>query len=292
MLAREAPSHGSPRFLVDRDSGAFVPRSLSPALPAAAALRSASGGGRDLFSQRVGSPTAVLLLGATPDDLLRQALGRATAPAEGWDPGAFPTDLDRGWVGPVSVPGVLVEVMTGVAMAVRMRGEARVALLVDDTSGSASGDWHEGLNLAVVREAPLVLVNHDRRESPSDGGSASMAERAEGYGFGVWEAEATDPERVVRVCGEAVEAARSGGGVQVVDVREGSGDPLDALISDRRRQGIDAETVAALRDEAVAEMKAALARVAAEPAPEPERMPARHGTHSAALTPTPGSHGD
>jgi pyruvate dehydrogenase E1 component alpha subunit len=264
---------------------------VSPALPAAAALRYGADGLGDLFSQRVGSPGAVLALGATPDELLRQALGRGTAPAGGWDPGAFPTDLDRGWVGPVSVPGVLVEVMAGVAMAVRMRGEPRVALIVDDTAGSASGDWHEGLNLAVVRRAPLVLVNHDRRRSALDKVGVSMAERAEGYGFRAWEADETDPARVLEVCRGAVEAARSGEGVQVVDVRPGTGDPLQTLIAQQGARGVDGGAVAALRADAGAEMQAALERVSHEPGPDPG--PVRSGARIPTPTPIPtsGPHG-
>jgi TPP-dependent pyruvate/acetoin dehydrogenase alpha subunit len=269
LLAEEAVGNGSPRFEAGLEGRVHSPRSLTPALPAAAALRFSDDGRGDLFSQRIGSPCATLALGATPDELLRQALGRVTAPAGGRDPGGFPTDLARGWVGPVSVPGVLVEVMAGVAIALRLRREPRVALVVDDTSGSASGDWHEGLNLAVVRQAPLVLVNHDVGGPLPGAGAGSMAERAEAYGFRVWEAEDMDPEAVLEVSRRAVEAARAGDGVQVVDVRAGPVDGLETLVSRQRDRGVDEAALAGLREEASAEMRAALERVAAEPAPDP-----------------------
>ena len=157
-------------------------------------------------------------------------------------------------------------------MALRIRREPRVALLVDDTPGSASGDWHEGLNLAVVRQAPLVLVHHDVRRSALDTGADSMAERAEAYGFRSWEADESNPRAVLDVCGQAVEAARSGEGVQVVDVRSGSGDPLETLLAQRGDEGISDDAVAALRSEATAEMDAALEGVLAEPAPDLESV--------------------
>jgi TPP-dependent pyruvate/acetoin dehydrogenase alpha subunit len=159
--------------------------------------------------------------------------------------------------------------MAGVAIALRLRREPRVALVVDDTSGSASGDWHEGLNLAVVRQAPLVLVNHDVRGPLPGAGAGSMAERAEAYGFQVWEAEDADPEAVLEVSRRAVEAARAGEGVQVVDVRAGTVDGLETLVSRQRDRGLDEAALAGLRQEASAEMRAALERVAAEPAPDP-----------------------
>lgn len=269
LLVGEAVANGSPRFHAGFEEGNRSPRLLTPALPAAAALRFSADGTGDLFSQRIGSPCATLVLGAAPDELLRQALGRGTAPARGRDPGGFPTDLARGWVGPVSVPGVLVEVMAGVAIALRLRRESRVALVVDDTSGSASGDWHEGLNLAVVRQAPLVLVNHDVGGSAPGAGAGSMAERAEAYGFRVWDVEDTDPEAVLQVSRRAVEAARAGEGVQVVDVRAGTVDGLETLVSRQREAGLDETALSELREEASAEMRAALERVAAEPAPDP-----------------------
>ena len=271
LLAREAASRlpgadGEPRRLESRP--------LIPALPAAGALRFGSHAEGDLFSIRVGSPAAALAFGATPEVLLRQVLARDTAPAQGRDPGGFPTDWDRGWVGPVPLPGALMEVMTGIAMALRLKEEPRVALLVDDTAGSGSGDWHEGLNLAVVRKAPLVVVNHDRRSGTLDAGMATMADRAEAYGFRVWSVEDSDPWGVLEACRQAVAAARSGEGVQVVDVRSGSDAGPDHLISKLREEGMDDATLAALQEEARREMAGALERVAEEPEPGLEALAA------------------
>lgn len=243
-------------------------RPLIPALAAAASLEAGDDGRGDLFSLRVGSPAAALAFGATPEILLRQALARATAPAGGRDAGGLPTDWNRGWVGPVPLPGALMEVMAGVAMAIRMRGEPRVALLVDDTAGSGSGDWHEGLNLAVVRQAPLVVVNHDVRGGAVDAGMSPMGNRAEGYGFRVWTAEDSDPRGVLESCRQAVAAARSGEGVQVVDVGAVPDVSPDQMVARLRDEAVDDAVLTGLREEASAEMSAALERVAAEPAPD------------------------
>lgn len=290
LLTREAAA----RVATGDDGPTPGERPLIPALAAAASLEAGDDGRGDLFSLRVGSPAAALAFGATPEILLRQALARATAPAGGRDAGGLPTDWDRGWVGPVPLPGALMEVMAGVAMAIRMREEPRVALLVDDTAGSGSGDWHEGLNLAVVRQAPLVLVNHDVRGEAVDAGMSPMGDRAEGYGFRVWTAEDSDPRGVLESCRQAVAAARSGEGVQVVDVRAVPAVTPEHLVARLRDEAVEDEVLTALREEASAEMAAALERVAAEPPPDAAGVdPARSSQGTAGLhrvrTPRPWS---
>lgn len=269
LLVREHLTH---RVGIGARQTGGAERDLVPALPAAASLRQGTGADGDLFSQRVGSPAAALAFGATPEILLRQALARATAPAQGRDAGGIPTDWDRGWVGPIPLPGALMEVMAGIAMAIRMKGEPRVALLVDDTAGSASGDWHEGLNLAVVREAPLVVVNHEIGEGPRGGAGPGMGERAEAYGFRVWETVDSDPRSVFDTCRDAVEVARSGGGAQVVDVRADPDAEPDERSSRLVGEAGDSPSLDELRAEARAEMEAALEAVALEPDPDPASL--------------------
>lgn len=245
-------------------------RPVSPAVPAARALRRAADGSGDVFSLRAGSPAAALAMGLDPRDILRQALGRGGAPAEGRDPGGFPTDLDRGLLAPFVSPGTLVEVLSGVALAFLLRGEARVALLVDDVGGTASGDWHEGLNLAAVQRAPLVLVVDAARRKPFDSGAATVVERAPAYGFGAHEISGTDPRAVEKMVWCAVEEARTGGGLQVVEVAAPREDPVEHLIAVALATGdLTREEVAGLRSEAETEMLEALREVQTEAVPEP-----------------------
>jgi TPP-dependent pyruvate/acetoin dehydrogenase alpha subunit len=248
-------------------------RPLSPALPSAFALRMRTDGTGDLFSQRVGSPAAALALGLTPETLLRQAMGRTTAPARGRDPGGFPTDLGRGLLAPVSLPGLLLEVMAGMALSLRMRGGDRVALLVDDTAGSGSGDWHEGLNFAAVQGVPLVVVMDDTRRNATDAAVEGMVERAGAYGFGVHPAPGSDPDAIRSATRDAVDAARAGHGLQVVDVRTGHGDPLATMVARARETaGLDDEALETLRRAADEEMNQALDTVRAEPAAAPDAV--------------------
>jgi len=209
-------------------------------------------------------------MGVQPQEILRQHLGKGTAPAQGRDPGGFPTDLERGLLAPFELPGTLVEVMAGIALAFRMRGAQRVALLVDDLPGTASGDWHEGLNLAAVSTVPLVLVVDRATRRPMDGAAESMADRAPAYGFTPHAVPGTDPREVEKVVWSAVEAARMGGGLQVVEVLPWEEDPVEWLLGNRiAAEALSSEDALAMVSEAGAEMDRALASVRGEADPDP-----------------------
>jgi TPP-dependent pyruvate/acetoin dehydrogenase alpha subunit len=210
-------------------------------------------------------------MGVRPGEILRQHLAKATAPASGRDPGGFPTDLDRGLLGPVELPGTLVEVMSGVALGFRLRGEPRVALLVDDLAASGSGDWHEGLNFAAVREVPMVLVV-DQSGSGSGGVQASppVTERASAYGFAGHAVPGADPREVQKVVEVAVEAARSGQGLQVVEVGPPHQDAAPWLLGTLVDAGeLDASEADTMVRAATQEMEEALQEILAEPDPDP-----------------------
>lgn len=268
-------------------------RPVSPALPAARALHAAADGSGDVFSFRQGSPAATLALGVSPRELLRQAAGRASAPAAGRDPGGVPTDLERGLVGPVRVPGVLLQVLAGVALSFRLRGESRVALLLDDLPGTDAGDWHEGLSVAATRRVPLVLVIQGRGPVPDPGETrvadpsdarapgrppaVPMEERAPGYGVQLHPVAGQDPRAVEKVTWQAVEAARNGRGPQVVEVAPPARDPVEWLAETLVAAGSEeAGAVEELRREAEEEMSAAWREVEEEPLPPPEAVAAGH----------------
>jgi TPP-dependent pyruvate/acetoin dehydrogenase alpha subunit len=236
-------------------------------------LRRRPDGSGDVFSLRTGTAAAALAFGLEPEILFRQALGRRKAPAGGRDPGGFPTDLARGLLGPVSTPGTLVEVLAGVALAFRLKGEPRVALLVDDADGSASGFWHEGLNLAAVQRAPFVLVVDAGERRRATARVRRLSVRGAAYGVDAVTISGEDPRAVLETVAGAVERARAGGGTHLVEVERGAAeDPVASLAGRLEWAGeVGRDDVAALRAEARAEMESALARVLAEPPPDPEQ---------------------
>src|SRR3979490_3423649 len=60
-------------------------------------------------------------------------------------------------VSPISMLGDLIPVMTGIAMAGRYLGQKIVSLSRIRGGGTSTGVFHEGLKLAAVQKASLVL---------------------------------------------------------------------------------------------------------------------------------------
>jgi pyruvate dehydrogenase E1 component alpha subunit/2-oxoisovalerate dehydrogenase E1 component alpha subunit len=253
-----------------------APRRISPAVPAAFSLRRREDGTGDLFSLRRGSPASALVFGLPADALFRQALGRVGAPAGGRDPGGFPTDLSRGLLAPVPSPGTLVEVMAGAALSFRLRDQDRVALLVDDIAGSASGFWHEGLNFAAVQRAPFVLVVDAVAAAGAEGSRSAattgLLAKAPAYGLEGHAAPADDPLALAEVLARAVTRAREGHGVQLVEVSAAKGgreDPIATLAGRLRwAEALRDDELETWSADAVREMETSLAAVVAEPAPD------------------------
>lgn len=204
------------------------------AVGATMALRRRTDGTGDLVAPTSRTTGALFVMGATPLEYLRQCLGRAGAPTGGRDAGPGWTDLDRGLLAPLPAMGNLVEVMAGVTLALRMRAEDRVGMVFTGDGATSTGAWHEGLNFAAVRRCPLVLVveaNQWAFSTPTRRQTRiqSLLERCAGYGIQGAQADGTDTVAVHEVTRAAVERARTGEGVQMVELRyyRRSGHDLD-----------------------------------------------------------------
>jgi pyruvate dehydrogenase E1 component alpha subunit len=172
----------------------------------------------DVLALRRASPAPLAAAGLDPELLARQARGSAGSWAHGFDPGGVPGLPGWGLIPGVDPPGTLMEVLAGVALAFRLRDEARVALLVTDAEDADSGYWHEGINLAAVQGAPLVVVVHPgARDTPSSA-RPPVARRADFYGIRAAPAPGDDLEGLVEAVGAAVVRARAGAGTQVVEL--------------------------------------------------------------------------
>jgi TPP-dependent pyruvate/acetoin dehydrogenase alpha subunit len=166
----------------------------------------------------------------------------------------------------------MVEVMAGVALAFRLRMEPRAAILVDTADSSASGYWHEGLNLAAVQRAPLVLVIDGARRQALTAVVDRLAARAPAYGIRAVTVEGDDPHLVLEAVADAAARARLGEGTQLVEVVPGSSeDPVDRLI---RLEPSRSATIEEMRALALGEAREAAQ--AASAAPPPDASDARY----------------
>lgn len=242
------------------------PLPVSPGVQAAIVASRSDPSQPDVLSLSGHSPAASLALGVSADQLAHEALGSREASANGRSGSGVPRLTDGRLIGAVDPPGTMVEVMAGVALAFRLRGQARAAILVDTFDASASGYWHEGLNFAAVQKAPLVLVVDGGRRHALTAAVDRLASRAPAYGIRAVRVEGDDPQLVLDAIAVSAERARAGDGTQLVEVAPGaSGDPVTHL---SRLDPSLADRLETLRTAADVEARRAAAAAASASAPD------------------------
>src|SRR6202171_1978984 len=132
---------------------------------------------------------ALLVRGFKPRDVMTQHMARYTSPTLGKDGTSHFGGLkSRHVISPISMLGDLIPVMTGIAMAGRYLGQKIVTMTWIGDGGTSTGVFHEGLNLAAVQKAPLVLIvenNHWAYSTPVERQAPlkNLADRAKAYGI-------------------------------------------------------------------------------------------------------------
>jgi 2-oxoisovalerate dehydrogenase E1 component alpha subunit len=111
---------------------------------------------------------------------------------------------------------------TGVAMAFKIRGEARCSVTYIGDGGTSEGAFYEGINLAGARALPavFVVVNNGWVISvpiESQTASRTLAQKAIAAGIPGIQVDGNDVIAVRHVVGEALDRARRGGGPTVVE---------------------------------------------------------------------------
>ncbi len=178
----------------------------------------------DLLAPMIRNIGSLLVRGVPLLTLFLQYLGRRDGPTRGKDGTLHFDDPKRGIVGPISILGTLIPVMTGAVLGARMRGQDRIGLTYIGDGGTSTGDFHEGLNLAAVLRLPLVLVvenNGYAYSTPTERQFAvqSLAERGPAYGVAAETVDGTDVLAVYDATRRAVERGRRGDGPTLLECR-------------------------------------------------------------------------
>jgi pyruvate dehydrogenase E1 component alpha subunit len=190
----------------------------------------------------------------------------------------------------------------GLAWGKKLRGEDVVAMAFFGDGATSEGEFHEGVNLAAVMNAPAVFVCNNNQWAISTPLSAqtraaSLADKAQGYGIPGVTVDGLDVLAVYEAAREAVERARSGGGPTLIECVHYRAAPH--ATADDPRAYIDAERVeeeranecvgrferllleagvlseeraAAVRKDAEELLRAGIAAAEAEPPADPELL--------------------
>lgn len=178
---------------------------------------------RDILSPLIRNMGSMLVKGATPLEVIRQYMAKGDSPTRGRELNIHFGDLDRGFVGQISHLGDMVPVMAGVALSFKMRREPRVVLVYVGDGATSTGAFHEGLNFAAVQRVPLVCIVENNGYAYSTPNARQFAgewfkDKAAAYGIPGVQADGNDVLAVYDVTKAAVERARAGEGVTLVEL--------------------------------------------------------------------------
>lgn len=179
---------------------------------------------RDFVTPLIRNLGSILVKGAEPVDILKQYMAKGTGPSGGKDLNIHFGDLEKGFIGPVSMLGDMIPVMGGVALASRIKGEDRVCMAYIGDGGFSTGASHEGWNFICAKSLPVVLVAEDNcyaYSTPTEDqmGNRDMVDRAKGYGCAGVQVDGNDVLQSYRAAREAVDRARAGGGPTLIEVK-------------------------------------------------------------------------
>lgn len=161
--------------------------------------------------------------GLEPWRVFAQYMGRAGGPTRGRDGNVHIGDLSLGVVGMVSHLPAMLPVAVGLALSYRIKNERdRCAFAWSGDGASARGDFHEGVNLAMVRKLPVVFIMDNNQWAYSTPGNLGYAtehpsDRAKGYGMESVVVDGTDALEVYAAVKRARDKAVAGDGPTLIE---------------------------------------------------------------------------
>ena len=135
-----------------------------------------------------------------------------------------------GWWNPedVNVASICVPIATqvphaaGLAWGLKLKGSEAVALTLFGDGATSEGAFHEGVNIAAVMKAPLVLLCNNNQWAIStplskQTAAESLVDKAAGYGMPGVRVDGGDVLAVYAATRDAVERARAGEGPTFIE---------------------------------------------------------------------------
>jgi pyruvate dehydrogenase E1 component alpha subunit/2-oxoisovalerate dehydrogenase E1 component alpha subunit len=178
---------------------------------------------RDFLSPLIRNLGSMLVKGAEPVEIIRQYMAKGDSPTRGRELNIHYGDLERGFIGQISHLGDMVPVMAGVTLSFKLRGEPRVGLVYVGDGATSTGAFHEGINFAAVQRCPLVVIVENNGYAYSTPLSKQAAveelkDKALAYGISGVRADGNDVLAVYDVTKEAVDRARRGEGMALIEL--------------------------------------------------------------------------
>jgi pyruvate dehydrogenase E1 component alpha subunit/2-oxoisovalerate dehydrogenase E1 component alpha subunit len=262
---------------------------------------------RDILSPLIRNLGSMLVKGATPLEIIRQYMAKGDSPTRGRELNIHFGDLDRGFIGQISHLGDMVPVMAGVTLSFKLRAErdpryngagSAVGLVYVGDGATSTGAFHEGINLAAVQRCPLVVIVENNGYAYStpilkQTAARNFVDKALAYGVPGAQADGNDVIATYEVTKRAVDRARRGEGVTLIELRtyrrkghaehdnqsyvpsgeierwERENDPIDRYVRRLGDEGVEERELEALDRRVRDEIDQATEEAERSPLPEP-----------------------
>ena len=160
--------------------------------------------------------------GLDPKEGMAELLGRRTGCSQGKGGSMHYTDLTVGLLGENAIVGAGAPIAVGAALRAKLDKTGQVAMTIFGDGATNQGALLEALNLAAAWKAPVVFFCENNLYSEMTPisamiGTATLAERAAGFGWTTMTVDGYDPIAVYETTSRAVDHARNGGGPVFVE---------------------------------------------------------------------------
>jgi len=113
--------------------------------------------------------------------------------------------------------------MTGVAWAIKLLAQKRIAVTFIGDGGSSLGEWHESINLAAVNQLPIVFCLQNNQVALStfthnQSATRTFADKGIGYGISALTIDGNAPEEIAAAFAWAGNHARTGKGPTLIEL--------------------------------------------------------------------------
>lgn len=165
---------------------------------------------------------ALLAIGAAPEKVLGEILGKEMGLCRGLGGSMHLADVSRGAMGAFAIVGAHLPIAAGLAWGHQMRGKGEVSLTFFGDGSTNIGGFHEAMNLASVWRLPVVFVCENNLYGEYTPIAVTtpverLADRAASYRMHAVQVDGNDVLAVYDTCAEAIARARQGGGPTFVE---------------------------------------------------------------------------
>ena len=160
--------------------------------------------------------------GLDPKEGMAELLGRRTGCSQGLGGSMHYTDVSVGLLGENAIVGAGAPIAVGAALRAKLDRTGQVAMSIFGDGAINQGALLEAFNLAAAWQAPVIFFCENNLYSEmtpirSMIGTATLAERAAGFGWTTLTVDGYNPIAVYETTSQAVAHARSGRGPVFVE---------------------------------------------------------------------------